>query len=381
MTRERVLVLRPDNIGDMVLFSGAFRHLRSLYPDATISLAARTAVRNLVERCSHLDEIVPWETLVPNWSRIAWWLRGYPRTRFALREIRGAVYAVRRSRRWDRLIVPVRSPTEEILWFVRHSGIPDATGIAGCHVNLFGSKYRSEAIYSRCMHLEPEALGCHELETTRQFLSFLRGGEAVGPGEVFPVFWTDDEDRRFAEAVLAEREEPRGITAALVPGAASRNREWKLENYTEVFDSLPSVRRIVILGGRADIEKADRLRNLLRGRGAGRSVIVLAGKTTLRQTVEIIRRCRLLIGVETAALHIATALGVASVGILGGGHFGRFYPWGNPAVHRVATSSMDCFGCQWQCVHGDYRCISAIDPRKVAVAALTALQNSATAAG
>jgi ADP-heptose:LPS heptosyltransferase len=376
VTRERVLVLRTDNIGDMVLFSGAFRHLRALYPEATISLAARGVVQNLVERCPYIDEIVPWETLVPNWSWLAWRLRRYPRTRFALREVRGAVYARCLDRRWGQVIMPIRSPTEELLWFVRHSRIPHSTGIAGCSVNLYGSRYRPEAICSRIMDLEPEKLGQHELETTRQFLSFLRGGKEFGVEEVSPVFWTDEENHRFAEAALPEGGEPEGITVALVPGAASRTREWKLENYLELFDSLPSVGRIVILGGRADVEKADRLKGLLRGRGPGRSVVALAGKTTLRQMVEVIRRCRLLIGVETGALHIATALGVPSVGILGGGHFGRFYPWGNPAVHRVAASRMDCYGCQWRCVHGDFRCIPAISTGQVSEQAQIALKHS-----
>jgi ADP-heptose:LPS heptosyltransferase len=84
----------------------------------------------------------------------------------------------------------------------------------------------------------------------------------------------------------------------------------------------------------------------------------------------------LLIGVETGALHIATALGVPSVGILGGGHFGRFYPWGNPAVHRVAASRMDCYGCQWRCVHGDFRCIPAISTGQVSEQAQIALKHS-----
>jgi len=173
--------------------------------------------------------------------------------------------------------------------------------------------------------------------------------------------------------ICRNQDEPRGITAALVPGAAHRIREWKLENYTEVFDRLPSVGRIAILGGIADAEKADRLVGLLRNAGPRRSVVTLAGKTTLRQMVELIRRCQLLIGVETAALHIATALGVPAVGILGGGHYGRFYPWGNPAVHRAAASPMDCFGCQWRCIYGDYRCIPAIPPALVVEQARIAL--------
>lgn len=377
MTPERVLVVRPDNIGDMILFSGAFRHLRSLYPSASISLAVRGTVRNLVEKCPHVDEIVPWENLVPDWSRLAWFLRGYPRIRFVLREARGWFLSPSFSRRWDQVVVPIRSPSEELLWFVRHSGVRRSVGILGCDANLWGSKYRPEAIYSRGLFLEPGKLAQHEMETTRQFLSFLQGERALSLDEILPEVWTTEEDRRFAEQVLPGENATARITIALVPGAASRYREWDLSNYSSVLGSLPSLARIVILGGKADMDKADRLSALLQGSGAGRSVVGLAGKTTLRQMVEVIRRCHLLIGVETAALHLATALRVPSVGILGGGHIGRFYPWGDPGIHRVAVSPMDCFGCRWRCIYGDFRCVPAVDPRKVAVEALTALRNSA----
>ncbi len=376
MTEERILVLRPDHIGDMVLFSGALSHLRSLYPSASITLAVGGAVRNLIERCPHIDGIVPWETMVPNWSRLAWRLLEYPRIRYALRECRGAFLSSGSGRRWDRVIVPVRSPSEELLWFVRHSGIPRSIGIAGCDANLFGSRYRPETTYTTSLVLDSEALERHELETTRRFLSFLPGCRDLSIGEIFPEFWTADEDRRFAEQVVPRCAEGDEGAIALVPGAGSRYREWPLPNFAEVVAGLSFPGGIVILGGPTDTEKAERLCGLLRGSGLERPVATLAGKTTLRQTVEVIRRCRLLIGSETAALHIATALGIPTVGILGGGHFGRFYPWGNPAIHRVAASPMDCVGCGWRCVFGDFRCIPAVTPRMVAEEILFAVRTS-----
>jgi ADP-heptose:LPS heptosyltransferase len=373
----RVLVLRPDNIGDAVLFSGALPHLRSLYPSAKISLCVRERVRGLVELCPHVDEIISWESLVPNWSRIDWRLRGHPQARFLLREARAALLPSRAGRRWDRVIVPVRSPSEEVLWFVRHSGIPESVGIAGCDANCRDSRYRPEGVYARRMDLSPERFGPHEMETTRRFLSFLAGRE-LSPGDVRPAFWTAEEDRRFAESVLPGGEGPSGGALALVPGAAAPYREWALPHFAEVVRGLPDPGAVVILGGKADAGKAKRLAALLEAEGQRRPVTVLAGKTTLRQLVEVVRRCRLLVGAETAALHVAAALGVPAVGILGGGHYGRFYPWGDPAVHRAAASPMECFGCGWQCVFGDFRCIPAVEPRRVLEEARAALAGSGT---
>jgi hypothetical protein len=54
------------------------------------------------------------------------------------------------------------------------------------------------------------------------------------------------------------------------------------------------------------------------------------------------------------------------LGIVGGGHYGRFFPWGDPKLARVATKQMDCFGCNWQCKYETMRCIQEIAPESAA---------------
>ena len=51
---------------------------------------------------------------------------------------------------------------------------------------------------------------------------------------------------------------------------------------------------------------------------------------------------------------MAAAVGVPSVCIVGGGHFGRFMPYDvQPEPDRplplVASRAMECFGCNWTC--------------------------------
>jgi hypothetical protein len=45
---------------------------------------------------------------------------------------------------------------------------------------------------------------------------------------------------------------------------------------------------------------------------------------------------------------------------MGGGHFGRFYPYDDPKKHRMVFKEMDCFNCDWHCVHESVRCIQEI---------------------
>ena len=87
---------------------------------------------------------------------------------------------------------------------------------------------------------------------------------------------------------------------------------------------------------------------------AGAGVTSLAGKTSLQQLTTIIAGAQLLVSNETSAVHIAAAVGVPSVCIVGGGHYGRFVPYDEKVGdHRplplVATRKMECFGCNWVC--------------------------------
>ena len=86
--------------------------------------------------------------------------------------------------------------------------------------------------------------------------------------------------------------------------------------------------------------------------------------------------CALAVGVETSLAHIASALGVPQVIVLGGGHFGRFMP-----VHRTTTAvilPLECFACNWFCRYEKPYCIRSIRPQTVAQAVERALATRRT---
>lgn len=67
------------------------------------------------------------------------------------------------------------------------------------------------------------------------------------------------------------------------------------------------------------------------------------------------------ISVETAGLHTVIALNKPIDAIVGGGHWGRFFPWGNKENVHWLNKKMDCFQCNRKCKYGDYRCVKNID--------------------
>ena len=55
---RRVLILRLDEIGDVVMTTPLLRELRRNAPGAWITLVVKPATRNLVGRCPHVNEVL-----------------------------------------------------------------------------------------------------------------------------------------------------------------------------------------------------------------------------------------------------------------------------------------------------------------------------------
>ena len=100
----------------------------------------------------------------------------------------------------------------------------------------------------------------------------------------------------------------------------------------------------------------------------------LAGKTTLRQTAALLKRCRLGIGADTGTAHIACAVGTPAVIVLGGGHFGRFLPYSH--LTSIVCLPLECYNCNWQCRCSRVYCIKDIKPEVLAEAVRQTLERT-----
>jgi ADP-heptose:LPS heptosyltransferase len=370
---RRVFVLRPDNLGDVVLFSGALRHLRTLYPNAEVDLCVKRYVRNLVEACPYVDRIVHWEELHADWPAWTRRVRGLTRLELAIRRV-----GLRLRHRADVALLPVRSPSREM--HATLAEIPGALrfGVAGSDANQPADADRSaDGIYARRLALGPERTWEHELVVNRDFLRML--GAPVELADVRPEFWTTAADRRWAEAHL--RREPGTTLLALTPGVtAPAGKAYPAARYAEVLAGVPEHRfSVALLGGPSDAAACAEVAAALAGTRNVASVADLAGRSTIREMVEGIRRCDAVLGPDSAPLHVGIALGKPTACIVGGGHWGRFHPWGDAAVNRVVHLPMGCYGCGWTCPFETMRCVQEIAPSAVARELAAALGGDAGA--
>ena len=107
-------------------------------------------------------------------------------------------------------------------------------------------------------------------------------------------------------------------------GAGNPERKWPVSHYVETAKYLADRYNItaVICGGKPDIEDA----RLIAGEYSGQ-IVDYTGKTTLSQMLELLSSAKLLVSVDTGAVHMAATVKCPVVGLYSGKFFGRFAPY------------------------------------------------------
>ena len=113
----------------------------------------------------------------------------------------------------------------------------------------------------------------------------------------------------------------------IVPGAGDKFRRWSPENFAvlikDIDSNLHKKIRFIITGSQSERIIADQIKKHV----GKHNVISLCGEITLVELVDIIAGAKLLISNETGTVHIAAAVGTPAVCISNGNHFGRFNPY------------------------------------------------------
>ena len=222
---------------------------------------------------------------------------------------------------------------------------------------------RNDRLYSRLVPTGGD--GDRELERYRLF------GEALA-GEGYGGGWPRIDPPPVPARL--ERLLPRERFYALCPGAFAAYRCWPVDRYARLVRWI--YRRwglTAVLCGTGAEEPTARAIAV----EAGAPVVSLCGRTGLADLAAVFARAEFYVGAESGAVHLASAVETPTVCIIGGGHFGRFYPWaadgesgtGEPPVPQLPVAAeMDCFGCNWRCRFRRPLCVEAVQLEQVTAA-------------
>jgi heptosyltransferase-3 len=100
-----------------------------------------------------------------------------------------------------------------------------------------------------------------------------------------------------------------------------------------------------------------------------RPVVDLSGQLSLKELGALLRRARLFIGVDSAPMHIAAAVGTPTVALFGPSGEAEWGPW--MVRSRILTSDHRCRPCGFDGCGGGKRseCLEVIPPMRALAAA------------
>src|SRR5262249_12457760 len=98
----------------------------------------------------------------------------------------------------------------------------------------------------------------------------------------------------------------------------------------------------------------------------------LAGRTSLREFIDMAAACRLFVTNDSGAMHIASACGVPTVAVFGAADEIATGPTGPLA--RVVRHQVECSPCLLRECPIDHRCMTRVTPDQVTAVALELLR-------
>ncbi len=315
----RVLVVRTDRLGDVLLTLPVLGALRHRLPAARLALLTSPAVEPLLQNHPWIDRL-----LVDDADQEHRGLGGVKRL---ARSLRRQAYDV------ALVVRPTWRSAATVAW----AGVPLRVGTG----------YRAfSALFNRRVPLHRRLSGLHEAELNVRLAEAWAGALA----RLSPCVWVDPAWRLAARSLAGGVSG--GTTVVLHPGSGGSAREWPLERFAAVGRRLVDGGLEVVVTGTA--EEAERAQSLARASG-GRSV---AGETSLTVLAGLLAEASSVVAASTGPLHLAAAVGTPVVGLyppIRDARAWRWRPLGAPAevIEVDAPACRRCVGerCPvWDCM-------------------------------
>lgn len=312
MTPERILIIRTDRIGDVVLTLPMAAELRKKYPKAHITFAVRNYTAPIAQNCTYVDDVIV-----------------FPED---IQKIPAAVILPSiKKYKFDTVFVVSPNYAVSLLMFL--AKIP----------RRIGNGYRwFSFMYTNRIYDHRSKVKHHELEYNVRMLKGVGIEAESSPGSISYGLTIPKEASNNAAKLLKELKIPGTHPIIIIhPGSGGSAMDLPPEKFNGLICSLEkeNAGTVLVTGNKSEEALcADVCKNT--------KAINLAGKFSLTELMGIIGKSDIFVSNSTGTLHIAAALGKPVVG---------FYPkikvcsakrWG-PYTEKstIFEPTIDCKNC------------------------------------
>jgi len=317
---ERILLIRPDHLGDVLLTMPAVHALRRARPAAEIHALVGPWSAELIAAYDCVDLVL---TLAfPGFSRHpkVSWRSPYQMAWAAARRIRRVGYSsaviCRPDHWWGALVaylagIPVRVGCDlpDTKPFLTHPVPPVTAHAVVQNLHLVESWIGAPAHYAA-------ALDFPVSDADRGFVAGYLQEWGIGPDD--PVF-------------------------CVHPGSGTWVKHWDERSWAVVADTLTEQLEAaaVFTGSDHELGMVRRITALM-----NKPACIIAGETRVGQLAALFARARVVLGPDSGPLHLAVAVGAPTVALYGPADPLEFGPWGSRERHIALTSDIGCRPCR-----------------------------------
>ena len=363
---RRILVRGVNWLGDAVMTTPALLRLRERFPESHITLLTQSKLAELWQHHPAINETIG----------------------FTAEESIFSIARKLRTGKFDLSLVLPNSPRSALEVFL--AGIPQRVGYARAWRNFFLTqavaartgvvKMRKRPVAEIHRLAAGENIGSEKLEFgnsqahhIHEYLNLAAAALGANPEPLAPQLFVTPEEVEAAKKKFGLEK----ITApifGLNPGAEyGPAKRWPVEKFIAAAGEIQQRTNCawILCGGKSDATITRQIASQFPSSNS--HLLNLAGKTTLRELMVLLKLCRVLLTNDTGPMHVAAALGTPLVVPFGSTSPELTGP-GLPddARNYLIKSDAPCSPCFLRECPIDFRCMNGISVERVVEAVLAA---------
>ena len=305
-TCKKILVVKPSSLGDIVHSLPFLNSIKTCFPKAEIHWVIAKGLEGLLECHPMVDKLIIINKDM--WKKLS-------KTAETIKEVRQLLQDIR-NERYD-LAVDLQG--------LFRSGLITMATRAPVRIGFSEAREGSRLFYN------VKIKGGKDVHAVERYMKI---AGALGCDEkniLFPFSLCDSEMKNIEDIRSRMKD-----YAVIVPGARWDTKIWPAENFGRIASLLPV--QSIVIGSKSDMLIAEKV-----VQASGGKAISLAGRTSLRELIEVMRHARFVISNDSGPLHIAAGFKVPVVAIFGPTSPVRTGPYGKG--HIVIKSDLECAPC------------------------------------
>lgn len=326
---ESIIVRMPNWVGDVVMATPILTDLRHAFPKASITAMCRSPICELLSQDESIDELFCFHK---------------NKNQFSARNEKKDIISKIQAGKFDLGVLLPNSFSSA--WWFWQGGVKRRVGYSCFPRNLLltdSVKYPKKKM--------------HQVDLYKHLLSPL----GIAHSKTKPRLFVTDKEMSEAMSLLFQRGYKKGKKlVGIHPGAAYGSAKcWPEKNFRSLAIELAKEDLYLVFFGDAQTEEL--IKNICQG--LPENVMNLAGATSIRQLMCLIRECDVLLTNDSGPMHIAAAFDTPLVALFGSTDEVVTGPYGHKLA--VINKKVGCSPCLRRECPIDLRCMTQISVEEV----------------